>query len=799
MRIKFLFLVLLLCQSVQAGALPKELKIIPRPAELKLTPGSLFLPGTITWFADDSIQQLDFLNFVNEWKTLPSKPGSMEGIAFTKGTRKRSFLRFELAKNQKLPEGYYEMVCDSSGIKICANNPGTFYALQSLLQIFLNHAQGKTLPYFVIRDFPRFSWRGMHLDVSRHFMPIPFIKKYIRQLALHKMNVFHWHLSDDQGWRIEIKKYPGLQNISSMRKESMFGHYNEQKFDGVSHGGFYTQSEIREVVAYAKALKVEIVPEIEMPGHAMAALAAYPELSCTGSSFSTATSWGVFDDVFCTKEPVFNFLQDVLTEIASLFPGTYIHIGGDECPKTRWKVCPSCQENIRNFNLKDEAQLQSWFIGRIEKFLAAKGKKIIGWDEILEGGLAENAAVMSWRGTSGGIAAAKMKHPVVMSPGSHCYFDHYQSDPSRSKIAIGGYNPVNHVYAYEPVPDGLSAEESSYILGAQGNVWTEYMYDFRDVERMAFPRLCALAEVVWTPSLRRDSVSFFSRMFAHEPQLINVFDVQSSLSAFSPVVKASPSADSTGIEISVGSVMTDLFPDWCTCTYSVMPLDPEEKSRSGSMVTYPCSLKTIIRKPVSVAPCIYVKGSTDCMETPVSEDVDVHFHDGCFRKLSAVPPKSPYFQGRKNNTLLDGEIAVLPRRDYQWNAWNQHQVSLTVDMGKTDSLFSISPGFLSDEKNGIFTPDSIIFKISTDSINFSVRKIAYNDIPLRLKKSKKNNVSRPAVKTNIYRPIMKFENSIARFVVLEVYCNSANSTNGEPDNSIPWIFMDEIKIKTKRK
>lgn len=775
----------------------KELKIIPRPAELTMNNAVTQLPTDISWFSPDSSQVRDMVFFLDEWMSLPGKSASATALRFFKGSESKSFISIDTLVNNRLPDGYYEMTCDSFGIRIKAKKSGSFYALQSLIQIFLNHAGSKSLPTFKMKDYPRFSWRGMHLDVSRHFMPVAFIKKYIRQIAFHKMNVFHWHLTDDQGWRIEIKKYPGLQNISSMRKESMVGHYNEKQTDGVAHGGFYTQEEIKDIVAYARSLKVTVVPEIEMPGHAMAALAAFPELSCTGGPFSTATTWGVFDDVFCTKESSFTFLQDVLSEVVSLFPGEYIHIGGDECPKKRWKACPSCQENIRNFGLKDEHELQSWFIRRIEKFLAAKGKKIIGWDEILEGGLAENAAVMSWRGTEGGIAAAKLKHPVVMTPGSHCYFDHYQSDPVRSKIAIGGYNPVNHVYAYEPVPASLSPEESVFIMGAQGNVWTEYMPGFRDVERMAFPRLCALAEVLWTPRERRDSVSFFSRMFAHEPHLINVFDIQSSFAAFSPIIHTNPAHGGSGIEVSVSALMTDLFPQWCSCSYSIAPLDPKEKSKPGSLKSFPCSVKTVVTKPVSVGPCITIKGSTECMETQVIEDMEIHYHDAFYKKMRAMPDVSPYFKGAKAATLLDGERAVLPRRDQQWNAWNENHFSVAIDLGKSDSLHLIRPGFLSDERNGIFIPDSIIFRVSDDSIHFRIRKISAEDIPLRLRKPKKKQVYRPVPKPNIYRPGMEYKGETARYVILDVYCTPSSTGKKEEAPLIPWLFMDEITIQMK--
>jgi hexosaminidase len=400
-------------------------------------------------------------------------------------------------------ESYYMNIANDgwqSSILIKGTNAGIFYAFQTLKQM-LQAEGGREIRCGVINDSPRYAWRGMHLDVCRHFFGVDDVKKYIDLLALNKLNTFHWHLTDDQGWRIEIKKYPLLTQVGSMRKETLIGKPDDSaKYDGKPYGGFYTQEEIKDIVAYAAERHVTIVPEIEMPGHALAALASYPQFSCRQQPLEVGTAWGVYDDVFCAgNDSTLQFLENILSEVCEMFPGKYIHVGGDECPKTRWKTCPKCQARIKNETLKDEHELQSYFIRRIETFLNSKGKQIIGWDEILEGGLAPNAAVMSWRGTKGGIEAAKQKHYVVMSPGSPCYFDHYQSkDKSKEPLAIGGYNPLDSVYYYEPTPKELSADERQYILGAQGNVWTEYITDFSHVEYMAVPRMMALSETLWS-------------------------------------------------------------------------------------------------------------------------------------------------------------------------------------------------------------------------------------------------------------------------------------------------------------
>ena len=376
----------------------------------------------------------------------------------------------------------------------------------------------------------------MHLDVARHFFDVDFVKKYIDMIAMHKMNTFHWHLTEDQGWRIEIKKYPELTKVGAYRNGTITGHYPGETNDNERYGGFYTQDDIKEVLAYAQKRHVEVIPEIELPGHSQAAIASYPYLSCfpeeptevpnglmseaskeqqkNGQPKVVQESWGVYNDVYCAgKEETFAFLEGVLDEVTALFPSKYIHIGGDECPKKNWERCPNCQKRIKEEGLEDEHELQSYFVTRMEKYLNSKGKQIIGWDEILEGGLAPNATVMSWRGVKGGIEAAKQDHNVIMTPNSHCYFDHYQSkDTDNEPLSIGGFLPVEKVYSYEPVPEELSADQRHYILGAQGNIWSEYIPTDEHMEYMALPRATALSEVVWSQKEDKDFEDFKSRL-----------------------------------------------------------------------------------------------------------------------------------------------------------------------------------------------------------------------------------------------------------------------------------------------
>ncbi|MBN1633847.1 MAG: beta-N-acetylhexosaminidase [Ignavibacteria bacterium] len=420
-------------------------------------------------------------------------------------------------ENDGEPSEEYSLGINGKSIVLKGSADGLIHGIYSLIQLIPVDDKNKKIRGMEITDYPKFGYRGMHLDVCRHFFTKDEVKRYIDFLALYKMNYFHWHLTEDQGWRIEIKKYPKLTEIGAYRNGTLIGHAGKKpkEYDDLRYGGFYTQEDIKEIVAYANERKITVIPEIEMPGHSLAALASYPEFSCTGGPFEVEREWGVFEDVYCTKEETFKFLEDVLSEVAELFPSPYIHIGGDECPKARWKNCPACQQRIKDEGLKDENELQSYFITRIEKFLNSKGKTIIGWDEILEGGLAPNAVVMSWRGTEGGIEAAKMNHYVIMTPVSYCYFDYYQGNKETEPLAIGGFTPVEKVYAFDPVPDILNDEEKKFILGAQANLWTEYIPGFSHVEYMIFPRICALSEVVWSYPSERNFENFKSRLINH--------------------------------------------------------------------------------------------------------------------------------------------------------------------------------------------------------------------------------------------------------------------------------------------
>ena len=528
---KKLFLFSMLLTQVALGQPKTTLTLIPQPVSVKMGNGQFTLNSkTVIAAADEADRKsAEYLNTY-----LQQVYGFKLDIDRQEG---KNYIRLATRKFAKAPEKEtYTLTVGKEGVIIEGDSyAATFNGIQTLLQLLpttLNakaQTQNFSIPFVTINDYPRFSYRGMHLDVGRHLFPVTFIKKYIDYLALHKFNYFHWHLTEDQGWRIEIKKYPELSTVAAYRNGTIIGRFPGTGNDNIRYGGYYTQEEIKDIVQYATERHITVVPEIELPGHSSAAIAAYPWLSCfpeketvIAKNPSEASkqqkgkkvqeTWGVFDDIYCAgKETTFAFLENVMDEVLTLFPSRYIHVGGDEAPKAHWKQCPQCQAKIKAENLKDEHELQSYFIQRMEKYLNAKGRTLIGWDEILEGGLAPNAIVMSWRGEKGGIEAAKQKHQVIMTPGQPVYFDHSQTRAEDS-VTIGGYNSLNAVYAYEPVPKELNAEQAKYVLGAQANVWTEYMKNPSKVEYMIFPRMSALSEVLWTPKEKKNWQDFERRI-----------------------------------------------------------------------------------------------------------------------------------------------------------------------------------------------------------------------------------------------------------------------------------------------
>lgn len=507
--------------------------LIPRPASVNPTTGHFRLDGSVPLVAASPAAHAAAESF----RDLFYRLSGLRLIAAADSAGPS----ITLIDNGHLDPEAYVLQVTPAGVLIQASNlGGFFYALQTLLQcIPLESAADPNtpawdIPCLEIKDAPRFAWRGLMLDSSRHFHPVAWVKKFIDVMALHKFNVLHWHLVDDQGWRVEIKKYTALTAVSAWRHQTRTGHENngtDSDFDGRPHGGFYSQDELRSLVAYAQNRGVTIVPEIEMPGHAQAVLAAFPHLACTDGPFEVSQRWGIHEEAFCAgNDAVLRFLEDVLVEVMAIFPAhsnrsaismgaqpsNFIHVGGDECRKTRWKACPKCQARIRDEGLADEDELQSWFIRHFDAFLTARGRRLIGWDEILEGGLAQNAAVMSWRGEEAGIEAATAGHDVVMAPNQKTYLDYYQSeDKTAEPLAIGGFLPLQKLYEFNPIPEGLAPDKAHHILGAQSQLWTEYMPTTGSVEYMAFPRATALSERLWSGPESGDYEDFLRRLKPH--------------------------------------------------------------------------------------------------------------------------------------------------------------------------------------------------------------------------------------------------------------------------------------------
>lgn len=527
------FISLFFAHTLFAFQAPYPLDIIPKPVSYQAGEGTFELSEQSSIYLSQENKEMLFLgDYVNDlvYSATWMDHKIQNLTAAEQDTNAKIILDLNPNTDIDHPEGYHLKITPKEVRIMAPETAGLFYGIQTLRQLFPPAIEHKlpslaannedwSIPVILIKDYPRFEYRGMHLDVVRHFFPVEFIKKYIDLLAMHKMNRFHWHLTDDQGWRIEIKKYPKLTEVGAWRDSTLIGHYGTDRYDNVSYGGYYTREEIKEVVKYAAERHITIIPEIELPGHSSAALAAYPQFGCFEKEYHVQSTWGVFEDIYCPKEETFNFLEDVLTEVMELFPSEYIHIGGDEAPKVQWEESEVAQKVMQREGLKDEHELQSYFVQRVEQFLNQHGRQIIGWDEILEGGLAPRATVMSWRGEKGGIEAAKMGHDVIMTPWDSNYFDHYQADPETEPLAIGGFTTLKDVYFYDPIPDELTDEEARYVLGSQGNVWTEYIHSGDKVEYMAYPRATALAEVLWTPVENKNWLEFQTRLQSHFKRL----------------------------------------------------------------------------------------------------------------------------------------------------------------------------------------------------------------------------------------------------------------------------------------
>ncbi len=721
------FFAVLLTPRFSVGQEAARYTLIPRPARLEARTGQFAVTRTTRIQVPAGLTELKTIadNFADQL----NRTGGL-GLAVAIRNLKAdapagemgNLIQFLPSRDTTLGREGYRLDVTDKLVTVEATNPnGFFYAVQTLYQLLPASALGTRpapatdaaawgIPACRIEDKPRYAYRGVNLDVSRHFFPVAFIKRYIDLMALHKFNTFHWHLTDDQGWRIEIRKYPKLTQIGSQRRETLVGHYDDydpQVFDGKPYGGFYTQDEVRDVVRYAATKYVDIVPEIELPGHALAALSAYPELGCEPQkAYQVATKWGVFTDVFCPTEKTFSFLEDVLTEVMGLFPGKYVHIGGDECPKDAWRNSEFCQQLIKREKLNDEHELQSWFINRVDKFVTAQGRRIIGWDEILEGDgptirLSPNATVMSWRGTKGGIAAARLRHDVIMTPVQFCYFDYYQGDPAQEPMGFGGSLSLARVYSYDPTPAELTPAEAGHILGTQGNVWTEYISTPAQAEYMIWPRAAALAEVAWTAPAQKNYDDFSRRLLTHLRRLGHL-DVNYARTFFDVASSAKPQPDGT---VFVALTAHGPSPD---IRYTL----------DGSI---PSAESPRYEKPVTLSQSATVRAATFGAGRPLSQLAKVQTEYIVSKATGKTYTLlSPPTTGRpdRQHTLTDGTTGGMGGYEVAGVVSFANDINAVVDLGQLQPVQSVRIGFLKYTARNICLPKQVDIAVSDDGQTF---------------------------------------------------------------------------------
>ena len=756
-----LFLIISLFFSCKQETIQlKEIGIIPKPLFQEMNKGVFVLDENIRFISDTELNQVsDYLKLYIE---------ENYQVSFTpqKESKKIVFISNDTISNE---EGYELKIEENSILIASKNSKGAFYAVQSLLQLMPIKSNGLAIaiPCLELRDEPQFKYRGMHLDVGRHFFSVDFIKKYIDLIARLKMNTFHWHLTEDQGWRIEIKKYPKLQEIAAFRNETLVGHYNNQphQFDGKKYGGFYTQEQIKEVVAYANTRQVTIIPEIEMPGHSQAAIAAYPALGCTGEQVEVATKWGVFDEVYCPKESTFKFLEDVIDEVVTLFPGKYIHIGGDEAPKTNWKKCAHCQRLIKEKGLKDEHGLQSYFIARMEKYINSKGKQIIGWDEILEGGLAPNATVMSWRGTSGAIEAAKEGHDVILTPGSHCYFDHYQSEDENEPLAIGGFLPLEKVYHFNPIPKELTEEESKYVLGAQGNVWTEYMKTEKQVEYMAFPRVVALSEVVWSSPENKNYTDFINRLEQYQKRL-DQLDVNYANHMYSVKGELKNTEGNLTYQLNATSSSYPIY-------YATDKSAPSKLYVNPIPVDSSMTIKAVILDSNAIALGAIFQQK-------------INLHKGVGAKILIDKKPHPAYNAGGKNALINGISGNNKRYgDKEWLGFSGEDIEITIKFENPTNINTITTRFFNANGQWIYAPKEINLQLKLeDGRAISTRKKIKNTKSLLVDFNL--NISQ-------FYPEDKNLKATELKIIIPSYGIIPEGKQGAGHK--PWTFIDEIIIE----
>lgn len=756
------------CSTVETKEANYE--VVPLPKEITKSGGESFKltkSTKIAYVADnDKLQKnADFLaEYINQM--LGFKP------SLTTDVNSKDAIVLGLAATGN-DEGYEITVSKNQILINGSTEAGVFYGIQTLRKS-LPVAKGVdvNLPAVTIKDFPRFPYRGMMLDVSRHFFPVEMVKRYVDMLALHNLNKFHWHLSEDQGWRIEIKKYPKLTEIGSKRTETVIGR-NSGEYDGIPYGGFYTQEEAKEIVQYAADRFITVIPEIDLPGHMQAALAAYPDLGCTGGPYEVWKQWGISEDVLCAgQDQTLEFLTDVLAEIIEIFPSTYIHIGGDECPKSRWKECAKCQAKIKELGLKADAahsaedRLQSYIITNVEKFLNDNGRQIIGWDEILEGGLAPNATVMSWRSMAGGTQAAKMGHDVVMTPTSHVYFDYYQTlDTDNEPLGIGGYVPVETVYSLEPVPSSLTPEEEKHIIGAQANLWTEYIPTFEHVEYMVLPRMAALSEVQWVAKDQKDYASFLQRL----ARLIPIYNLEGYNYAkhlFDIQSEYTPNVETGALDVTLSTI------DGADIYYTLDGTDPTVVE-SATLYSEPLHLKENgVLKAVVVRPT----GNSRVL----SENIVLS--KSSMKPITMVKPINKQYEFKGKQTLIDGLKGTNNYRTGRWVAVYKNDLEAIIDLKEEMEISSMDISTCVMKGDWVMGARGFEVLVSDDGTNF--KSVAKEEYP----------AMKETDRDGIYDHKLEFSPVKARYVKVigkpEYKMPQWHGGKGNPS----FLFFDEIAI-----
>jgi len=762
---KKLLLVLVLVPNLLIAQ--QRVSIIPLPVSLQINPGAFVIDNStaVKFNAADKELKLAADFFSAAIKNISGKTLILNTVA-------KKNIEFKISKTSNIGDEGYLLNVTPSAITVVANTKaGIIYGIQSLLQTLpaIRTNAALAIPSMSITDYPRFKYRGMHLDVSRHFFGPEFVKEYINLLASYKMNTFHWHLVDDQGWRIEIKKYPNLTSVGAWRvdqTDKVWASRPQAKpGEDATYGGYYTQEQIKDIIKYAAERSVTIIPEIEMPGHVASAIASYPALSCTqqpqlpltGGNYS-----GMSSNYCAGNDSVFNFLENVLTEVIALFPSKYIHIGGDEVEKGPWKLCPKCQARIKAEHLENEEGLQSYFIKRIEKFINSKNRKIIGWDEILEGGLAPEATVMSWRGEAGGIEAAKAHHDVIMTPGSPVYFDHYQAGPEGEPLAIGGMNTLKKVYDYEPIPKELNATEAKYVLGAQANLWAEYITTAEHVEYMVLPRMLALAEVVWTPKENKNWENFNERL-QNQFKAFGQKGLHYSPGNFTVSIK--PSSQNGNLFVDLSTEVMDAAIYYTT--------NGTEPTLSSNKYTAPIEINSSVLLKASTAVNGRIMGVQAARQNFV-------MHKAIGKSVTYTNPVSKYYLADGPNSLTDGVRETAAVGKY-WHGFSAKDLIATIDLGEEKSIQSIALGCLQHYNDWIFLPQSVTFETSIDGNVFTEIKTVNNPIDINQKNA-------------MFDFKADFPLQSARYIRVSAkdnLCPPGHSGAGKPG----WIFADEIVVE----